>query len=127
MGRGRVLVATLFLIVPGILLATAWFYVYFFVADLDLTIGGAMKASWRTVQRGGLGPHLLLNIIVLALTVVPAVIPYLGFFLGLAPRSRRLFLFTAAALVIDGVLQAPAHSNHSILKNFLMSRSPVTG
>lgn len=43
-----------------------------------------------------------------------------GLALVFSPGSRRFFIATILLLAVDGWLQAPAYSNHSILKNFLM-------
>lgn len=51
----------------------------------------------------------------------------LGLALALFPLSRRLFLLLVAALAVDGVLQAPVFSNHSMLKNFLVLGILVAG
>ena len=42
-----------------------------------------------------------------------------GFGLILNPSSRRIFVLAIVAFAIDGWQQAPLHSNHTILKNFL--------
>lgn len=51
----------------------------------------------------------------------------LGLALALFPLSRRIFLLLIAALAIDGLLQAPVFSNHSMLKNFLVLGVLVAG
>ena len=43
-----------------------------------------------------------------------------GLGLILAPHSRRLFVAIVIVFAVDGVLQAPLNSNHTILKNFLI-------
>ena len=44
-----------------------------------------------------------------------------GIGLALFPLSRRLFLVLVLCLAVDGVLQAPMFSNHTIIKNFLIA------
>lgn len=47
-------------------------------------------------------------------------VPVLGLSLLLNPESRRLLACVVLVLFIDGVLQAPVFSNHTILKNFIV-------
>jgi len=44
----------------------------------------------------------------------------LGFLLVLFPGNKRIFLALVAVQIVDGVLQMPIYSNHTILKNFFL-------
>ena len=52
------------------------------------------------------------------LTTLPLLL--LGLGLIFTPGSRRVFVATVMVFALDGWLQAPLYSNHTILKNFLM-------
>ena len=52
------------------------------------------------------------------ITTLPLLL--LGLGLIFSPHSRRLFVATVIAFAVDGWLQAPIYSNHTILKNFLV-------
>lgn len=54
-------------------------------------------------------------------------IGFFGLLLAYKPLSRRLFLALLAALAIDGFLQAPMYSNHTILKNFFVAGVLLVG
>lgn len=86
-----VLFALMLLVIPGVLLSAMWLFPFHFAVDLDLTVGAALTASWRTVRRN-FGPNLLLTIIVIALAVLPSLIPFIGMVLGwfLAPLTWLL-------------------------------------
>lgn len=56
----------------------------------------------------------------LPLYITTYIIPVLGFLLILKPGSARLLSGVVLVLSIDGILQAPVFSNHTILKNFLV-------
>ncbi|MCA1779382.1 MAG: DUF393 domain-containing protein [Xanthomonadaceae bacterium] len=47
-------------------------------------------------------------------------IGFAGLILILRPQSRRVLLLLLGLLVVDAWLQMPSHSNHTIIKNFLL-------
>lgn len=59
------------------------------------------------------------------LTTLPLLL--LGLMLIFAPGSRRLFVAAVLVFAVDGWLQAPLYSNHTILKNFLIFTLIVAG
>lgn len=54
-------------------------------------------------------------------------VPVLGVGLILKPESRRLLAIVLLTLFVDGVLQAPVFSNHTILKNSLVVTMLLAG
>ena len=72
----------LLLLVPGILLMSIWIFCSFLVIDRDLGVVDSIGTSTQMVQRSGLGNYFLLVIIILALSMAPSAIPFLGILLG---------------------------------------------
>lgn len=71
--------ASLLLVVPGLYLATIWIYVFALMVDRDLSLSQAMSESKALVERGGLGQHFGL---VVLLSLVGAVLSSLTKGLG---------------------------------------------
>jgi uncharacterized membrane protein len=71
-------IATIFCVVPGLLLGTIWLYAFYLVVDEDQGVFASLGASKEIVMRKGFGANLLLFVIALALEVLPLTIPYVG-------------------------------------------------
>ena len=54
-------------------------------------------------------------------------IPALGLLLMFMPASRRIFLALTIVMIIDGWLQLPTLSNHTIIKNFFLLSMLIAG
>ncbi len=82
-------VATLFFIVPGLLLGTIWMFDMFLVVDRSEGIFSSLKNSCQMVMHAGFGNCIVLFLIVSCIGFAPAAIPYVGIIVGwfVAPLS----------------------------------------
>ena len=58
------------LVLPGIYLATIWFYVFVLMVDRDIEVGAAISQSRALVYRIGLGPHVVLVALLVLISAV---------------------------------------------------------
>ena len=58
------------LIIPGVLLFAMWMYSIFFIVDRDMNFWDAMEAGRKSVFSAGLGPNLLLAVILMLLSAL---------------------------------------------------------
>ena len=69
-------------VVPGLLLMTIWLFASFLIVDRGEGVFSSLSLSKQLVTRSGFGNYLLLVFIVLAISLAPSAIPYVGFILG---------------------------------------------
>jgi len=92
-------------IIPGILLATIWLYVFIFIVDKKMGMGEAMSASKDLVSRVGLGMHLVMILVfgvisgLLSLTYIGGIVVY-PFILVVV--SVMYFLFNGEEALLAG-------------------------
>jgi hypothetical protein len=92
-------------IIPGILLATIWIYVFIFIVDKRMGMGEAMSASKDLVSRVGLGMHLVMILVfgvisgLLSLTYIGGIVVY-PFILVVV--SVMYFLFNGEEALLVG-------------------------
>jgi hypothetical protein len=84
------------LILPGLMLMTLWLFPFHLAMDKGLGATDAMAASVRVVQRRGLGPNFMLAVLVFLLNVLPVLVPYVGWALGLVLSPFGWLLLSAA-------------------------------
>lgn len=84
------------LVVPGLVLMTFWLFPYYLMVDKDLPAVDALSASWAIVRRRGFGPNFLLAMMVLALDLAPAFLPYVGFIVGCVTLPLTWLLVASA-------------------------------
>lgn len=77
-----VLLGTLLCVVPGVLLMTLWLFASFVIVDREEGVFSSLSISQQLVTRSGFGNYVLLVIIVVAISMAPSAIPYVGFILG---------------------------------------------
>jgi len=77
-----ILLASLLLIIPGLLLMTIWMFAFLLIADRNEGIFASLGKSREMVHRAGFGNCLLLTVVDLALVLAPMAIPYVGFIFG---------------------------------------------
>ena len=77
-----IILGVLFCVVPGVLLMTIWIFCFFLVVDRGESVFSSLATSTEMVNRSGLGNYVLLIIIVLAISLAPAAIPYVGIIIG---------------------------------------------
>lgn len=70
------LLGSVFLIIPGILIATAWMYVFLFTCDKYFLIGDALGESYRLVTKHVFWKHAVLMITIFSLHILSVVIPH---------------------------------------------------
>ena len=66
------LIGLIFIIIPGLLIFTIWMYVLLFIADKEMGIGDALRASYNLVINNDIWKHLILLIIVFAIQFIAA-------------------------------------------------------
>jgi 1,4-dihydroxy-2-naphthoate octaprenyltransferase len=76
------LLASVFCVIPGLLLGTIWLYPYYLVVDEDKGVFESISNSKDIVMRKGFGPNLLLMVVLMALAFLPSAIPYAGIILA---------------------------------------------
>ncbi len=72
-----------FLIIPGLLLATIWIYTFPVMVDRDMGVFDAMAESRRLVRENGFGQHLVMVLLLIALSIAGSVAGGLGHLLTL--------------------------------------------
>jgi hypothetical protein len=72
-----------FLIVPGLLLATIWIYVFPVMVDRDMGVFDAMAESRRLVRENGFGQHFVMVLLLIALSIAGSIAGGLGHLLTL--------------------------------------------
>ncbi len=77
-----VMLASLLCLVPGLLLMTIWLFAFYLVVDRDEPLWSSLSVSQELVMRSGLGNYVLLVVVVMAISLSPAGIPYLGVIVG---------------------------------------------
>jgi hypothetical protein len=77
-----ILIGSLLCVVPGMLLMTIWLFSFFLIVDRREGVFRSLSLSQELVTRSGLGNYVLLILILLALSLAPSAIPYLGVVLG---------------------------------------------
>ena len=92
------LVGLVLLVLPGLFVMTAWMYVFYLVADRGATVGEALDGSWRIVRGPGFWRHLVLGLVTIALTIIPDMIPVVGFVAGWFVTPLSWLLVTSAYL-----------------------------
>ncbi len=76
-----IVIGSFLLVVPGMLLATAWMFTYPLVVDQRMPVFKSFGSSWRMVRRHGFGRLFGFQLILFLLTI-PTFIPYLGIVLA---------------------------------------------
>ena len=71
------------LILPGLCWSAWWLYTYYFIADKNLGIGAAMRASKDLVRKNDIWMHIVFIILVGAVVGVGSSVPLAGPVLGL--------------------------------------------
>jgi hypothetical protein len=72
-----------FVIIPGLLLATMWIYVFPVMVDRDMGVFDAMAESRRLVRENGFGQHFVMVLLLIALSVAGSIAGGLGHLLTL--------------------------------------------
>ncbi len=65
-------------IIPGLLLMTIWLFASFLIVDRKEGVFSSLSLSQKIVTHSNFGNYLLLVIIVLAISIAPSAIPYVG-------------------------------------------------
>ena len=73
-----VLLGVALCIVPGLLLMTIWLFAYFLIVDRTEGVFSSLLLSQRLVSLSGFGNCFLLVVIVVAISLAPSAIPYVG-------------------------------------------------
>ena len=90
----------LFLIIPGLLLAAIWFYVYPLIIDKRMGVFEAMSASKELVTRNGLGVHVAM--VVLIALAAGAVSSMTGGIGGVVAAPLAITVIVAAYFTVQG-------------------------
>jgi len=84
------------LVIPVFITTTFFFYAFLLSYDRDLGVVDSLKKSFRVVQQRGFGPHLLLNVILLALTLAPLAMAPFSLLIGIFLLPLAILIETAA-------------------------------
>jgi hypothetical protein len=95
-----------FLIIPGLLLATIWIYVFPVMVDRDVGVFDAMAESRRLVRENGLGQHLVMVLLLAALSIAGSIAGGLGHLLTLPLTITVITAMYFAACREEDVLRA---------------------
>jgi hypothetical protein len=95
-----------FLIIPGLLLATIWIYVFPVMVDRDMGVFDAMAESRRLVRENGFGQHLVMVLLLAALSIAGSIAGGLGHLLTLPLTFTIITAMYFAACREEDVLQA---------------------
>lgn len=100
--------AMIFLILPGVLVATCWLFCFFLFIDKRMGVFQSLGASYRVVARKDFGMAFLLVLIIFGLSLAAGLIPFLGILLAwlVTPLNWGLTLSAYNQLVLedDGTL-----------------------
>ena len=95
-----------FLIIPGLLLATMWIYTFPVMVDRDMGVFDAMAESRRLVRENGFGQHLVMILLLIALSIAGSVAGGLGHLLTLPLTFTIVTAMYFAASREEDVLRA---------------------
>jgi len=95
-----------FLIVPGLLLATMWIYVFPLMVDRDIGVFEAMAESRRLVRENDFGQHFVMLLLLAALSIAGSVAGVLGHLLTLPLTFTIVTAMYFTASREDDVLRA---------------------
>ncbi|GEM_PF-4339542 len=111
-------------IIPGLLLATIWMYVYVFIIDKKVSMGDAMSLSKKLVSQNGFGMHL---VVLLILGVISGIlsITYIGSFVAspfiLVVICVMYFIFNSEEHLLSSSNISPSPQQSSSQNNAQMS------
>ena len=112
------LAGLMMLVLPGLLLMTFWLFPFHLAVDRNLGIADALTTSARIVRRRGLGPNFMLAALVMLLNVVPVLVPYVGWLLG-------VFLSPLGWLLVSAAYLQEVRANADELADLLPQGFPV--
>jgi hypothetical protein len=95
-----------FLIIPGLLLATIWIYVFPVMVDRDMGVFDAMAESRRLVRENGFGQHFVMMLLLIALSIAGSIAGGLGHLLTLPLSFTIITAMYFAACREEDILRA---------------------
>lgn len=93
-------------LVPGMLLATIWFFSMFLLIDRGEGVFASLRISQEIVKRSGFANYFLLVMLNSAISLGPSAIPYVGIILAWFV-TPIVWLLTASAYIQDTDHQRP--------------------
>jgi hypothetical protein len=95
-----------FVIIPGLLLATIWIYVFPVMVDRDMGVFDAMAESRRLVRENGFGQHFVMVLLLIALSIAGSIAGGLGHLLTLPLTMTIITAMYFAACREEDILRA---------------------
>jgi len=103
-----ILAGLVFLIMPGLILATLWLYPFYLVVDKQMGVFESLGESTRLVVNGGFWRHFGLVALGLALAIGPEFIPVVGIVIGLLLSPLGWLIVASAYIQLVDPERTPA-------------------